>query len=378
MSGRRRTPPGSGRGGWADHTQASPLVGQDLGVGTDQPSREGDRPSSRVGDTGDIGCDPVPPDALARPRLDGGTQLVERSGWAVKWWPTAGEAVVYWAPAAEDDDGGSARDLSAEERERENRERAARRARGNSRRYVVANALTRMVSLTFAPTSSVGPDGCARSAGVAGHRGSFASSDGPARASQEHGNGGDGGAQGDGWCWSCGRPYGPEGVRLVMGAVGSFVRRLRAFLGVERLPYLYVVESHKDGHLHGHLLLDRFVDADALARLWGNGWVDVRRFASAGRGGREAARRAAAYASKYVGKSLGLDLEHGQHSYEVAQGFDPTVVCRRGYGSSWSAVGWVLGHRQAIVHRIDSGDCDDYSGPPWLWLSLVDAGEAVA
>lgn len=146
-------------------------------------------------------------------------------------------------------------------------------------------------------------------------------------------------------------------------------------LGVERLPYVLVPEFHRDGHVHAHALLSRFVAKDLLVTTWGEGFVDVRRFQGK-KGGREAARRAAGYASKYVAKTFelydqGEGVTVGRHRYEVGQGFQPEAVKRTGYRSLEEAMAWVVdGHGQRVTFAVHSDGLEDYDGPPFLWVAL--------
>jgi hypothetical protein len=175
----------------------------------------------------------------------------------------------------------------------------------------------------------------------------------------------------EGRCW-CGRPFGPGGVLAVMRDGARWVRRLRTALGVDRLPYVLVAERHRDGHLHAHVLLDRFVDRATLRRTWHHGWVDARKFR--GKGGREAARKAGAYAAKYVGKTFELEdqgVTVGRHRYEVGEGFQPSVVKRTGFRSLSAALDWVtVDHGQVVAFAVHSDTLEDYEGPPFVWVAL--------
>jgi hypothetical protein len=304
-------------------------------------------------------------EVVALPRLDVGTQLV-----GLRWWPDAGEAVAFFAPMdwsreeVEDVETNrvSLDPRAVEERRQENRERAARRARARLRRYVVANGLSRMVTLTFAPTvrGAHGEPACGqRSTGEP--PGSLGGASSP---------------QVGGWC-SCGRPRGPLGLVEAMAAAAEFVRDLRALVRVEAMPYAVVPEYHEDGHVHVHCLVDRFVAKDAIASVWSHGFVDVRRFKRANGGARAAARRAAAYACKYVAKTFDqerADELRGRHRYEVGEGFQPTVIKRGGYRSLADAIRFVTDHGSEVIYAVSSDALVEYDGPPFLWVVV----EAVA
>jgi hypothetical protein len=306
-------------------------------------------------------------------RLDGGTQLV-----SANWYPTAGEAIAYvgTAPRARqeaDEDEAAAihrEELSPPDRAAENLARAGRRARSRVRRYVSANGCTRMVSLTFAPTGPVRSAALSATGARPAGAGASPADCGrpevpPSSAEVVHQEAGE-----SGQCGGCGRPFGTRGLLVAMRDGARWVRRLREALGVERLPYVLVPEFHRDGHVHLHALLDRFVPEPVLAATWGRGYVDVRRFR--GSGGREAARKAAAYASKYVGKTFAA-AGGGRHRYEVGEGFQPAVVKRSGFRSLEDAVSWVCDdYVQVVAFAVHSDALDDYEGPPFLWVALDD------
>jgi hypothetical protein len=305
------------------------------------------------------------------PRLDGGTQLVNGSV-GVRWWPSAGEAVSFLtfdplppevvadrrderlaARARLTDDQAQAAKL---DRDAENGARAARRAKSMVRRYVVANVLTRIVTLTFAPDAESSP-------------GRWAGGGSPASAEAVHGPGEDGA------CALCGRPYGVEGVRLAMRRGAAAIRALRRSLGVDSLPYVLVPEFHADDHVHLHLMLDRCPPADVLAASWPWGFFDDgersgRKIRAPG-GGREAARKAARYATKYVVKAF-ADGAGGRHRYEVGQGWQPDVVQRDGFRSLVDAIQFVEDHGQIVTYAVHGDALEDYDGPPFLWVALDD------
>lgn len=277
------------------------------------------------------------------PLLDGGTQLPDGPV-AVSWWPSAGESVAYLVSDSRDAERLEGSDLTPEQRAQENRDRSLRRSRSRLRRMVVSNALTRLVTLTFAP----GPVESDREAG-----GSHAS-------------------RSDGACMLCGRPFGEEGYRLAMRRAARFIERLREALGGEDFAYALVPEPHKDGHLHIHLALGFAVERSLVASLWPFGFEhqdpDDRKVRSAD-GGRAAARKAAAYLCKYLSKSFEAGAP-GRHRYEVSQGFQPAVVKRGGFATLEAAIDFVTDHAETVVYRVCSEDLPEYRGPPFIWCQL--------
>ena len=156
--------------------------------------------------------------------------------------------------------------------------------------------------------------------------------------------------------------------------VGAFFQRLRAGLGGEPLPYLWVPEWHKTGHgLHLHFAVGRYIKRADIDQAWGHGFVHIKLLsgvpAGAGRWGQ--ARRNAGYLSKYVAKTFGesgTDRPFGLHRYDRAQGFNPAVV--RVTGNTASEVVAqaceIVGER--FARAWSSGEVDDWRGAPALWL----------
>jgi len=220
-----------------------------------------------------------------------------------------------------------------------NRERSIRRIRTTSRRYAVASKCDQVVTLTFRPGSLP----CAES--------------------------GD-----DRPVYSC-RDF----RRAVRAEWDRTARRLRAVYGA--VPFLVVLEPHADGHIHVHIVVPRrFVVRERTTRLiaglWGLGWVDgdgdgfKRR---PGESSRERCRRACRYAVKYAVKGVeGGQLEPGEHSYEVGEGFQPVAV----RAVAWDAAGafgvgiGIMGG-EVPAYTFDSGSDPDWRGPPLLYWGFA-------
>lgn len=223
--------------------------------------------------------------------------------WTLSLYPTAGEAggafVPSYRPARTWVPG-----VPAANPERARAE-AARRARGKVRRYCAANRLTRFGTLTYAGTGE----------------------------------------------------HDPAQVRR---DVAAFFRALRAALGGDPLPYLWVPEWHKTNHgMHVHFAVGRFVHHSLIRSLWGHGFIKIKRLSDlpVGAGSLAEARKAAGYLSKYVSKSFEADevsRDARLHRYDVAQGFAPPVIKLSG---RWS--GDVL---EQAVSRMGAW-------PAWSWSS---------
>jgi hypothetical protein len=140
----------------------------------------------------------------------------------------------------------------------------------------------------------------------------------------------------------------------------AFVLRLRA--AGYPVAWLRAFEWHPGGHgLHIHAGLGSYVPIALMESLWGHGHVDVQKIRTR-RGGREDARMAAVYLSKYAGKAAVADV--GQHSYEVAQGFAVAVVEieHRSADAVFAALARRMNGPPAYEWR--SGDDSDWRGPP--------------
>ncbi|MGB3410995.1 MAG: hypothetical protein WBA45_07335 [Microthrixaceae bacterium] len=223
-------------------------------------------------------------------------------------YPDAGEAVTSFSASyqsVEDGGVGAYDDLEG------NLLRAERRARTKVRRYCTANAIDRLVTLTFAEPFCTDP-----------------------RELTEHRK--------------------------------KFVRRLRCALK-HKFPYVWVPELHKDGiKLHAHMGINRFVKKEQMAEVWGNGFVDLRLIrVRNSKNELEHRRRAASYLSKYIGKAFDHPKTFGCHRYEVGQGFQPRVE-KQTFQSEEEARAWastVMGGTTPsyVWHHTD---VDDWKGPP--------------
>ncbi len=240
------------------------------------------------------------------------TGLLLRAHWALNVFPEAAEAggclVVPQATVAQS---------GQEDPERAEAE-AVRRARAKLRRYVVANRLNRLGTLTYAG------EGC----------------------------------------------FDPLQLR---GDVGSFFKCLRPGLGGESFPYLWTSEWHPGGHgLHVHFAVGRYVRQRLIRDTWGLGHVHIKLLGDlpVGSGTLGEARLSAGYLCKYVGK--GLDDERrqaGLHRYEVAQGFQPEKITVYGRSAD-EAIGRAadyMGRAPEVVWH--SRESEGWCGPPACWAA---------
>ena len=138
----------------------------------------------------------------------------------------------------------------------------------------------------------------------------------------------------------------------------NLIRRMRRALGRSE-PYVFVLELHRDGVFHVHVVTRLVMPVEWWESVWGRGMVHP------GKGVRGDGLVAAGYASKYVGKAL--ESAAGRHSYEVGEGFAPVVV--EGEGESVEDVVMMLGaYLDSELRVLALHDLDDYLGPPAWWV----------
>ncbi len=237
-----------------------------------------------------------------------------RARWSLSLYRDAGEAGGCFVPAAR---GSGYRGVAgaAVDPER-SRAEAARRARGQVRRYCAANGLNRFGTLTFAGA------GC----------------------------------------------FDERQLRV---HVADFFRCLRRGLGGAPLAYLWVPEWHKTHGLHAHFAVGRYVRRSLIVDAWGRGLVHIKLLGDlpVGSGTREQARVAARYLGKYVGKAFERGTSTGLHRYEVGQGFAPRVTRLGGV-----SLADVTAQACALMggppaRQWTSDEATEWKAPPAVWLS---------
>jgi hypothetical protein len=194
---------------------------------------------------------------------------------------------------------------------------AARRARGQMRRFCAANRLNRLGTLTY---------------------------------------------RGEG----CHDPL------VLRQHVALFFRRLRLLLGVAALPYLWVAEWHKSGHgLHVHFAVGQFIKRTQIVRAWPHGFVHIKLLGDlpVGSGSLGEARAAAKYLAKYIAKGVDEVRVPGLHRYEVAQGFQPerVQVWGRTVDEATCEASTLIDGRQPS-YVWSSADTEAWVGPPTVWM----------
>lgn len=207
--------------------------------------------------------------------------------------------------------GGGAPDVERSEQE------AARRARSKVRRYLAANRLNRLATLTY------GGEGC----------------------------------------------FDQQQLR---SDVAEFFKGLRRDLGGKALPYLWVPEWHPGGHgLHVHFAVGRYVRRSLIRDRWGRGHVHIKLIGDlpVGSGALEEARWVAGYLGKYVTKNVADERVPRLHRYEVAQGFQPQplALLARSEEAVFERACELMGGVRCRVWR--SGDQEGWRGPPAYWCA---------
>jgi hypothetical protein len=249
------------------------------------------------------------------------TQLVEpgaKGWWRFKLFPDAFEASGSRRWILEQRELGSSGGYSEqplEFRQGRSQEVANRRAAGRLRRYVVANRLNRLGTLTYAS---------------------------PCRD--------------------------PKQVSV---DVGAFFRRLREVIG-RRFPYVWVREWHPSGHgLHVHFLVGRFIHQSTIKEVWGKGIVDIRSrgMRRLGDGAAAEARQQARYLSKYITKAAEEERSPWLHRFEVAQRYQPkcVVVSAPNEHRAIDSLAKRMGGVPQFIWR--SSDQQEWLGPLARWLA---------
>lgn len=148
-------------------------------------------------------------------------------------------------------------------------------------------------------------------------------------------------------------------------------RRWRELNGRE-FPYAYVLERHKSGAWHAHVMVSdsMFTDFFRLRDLWGHGRIRFDEQKSARNASKAEFRRLASYGAKYLAKGFGDELATGRHAYEVAEGFQPSVK-----SLSFATVEEAKFFLQQLldstfVEMFASNDLEQWDGPPvWCYQS---------
>jgi hypothetical protein len=175
----------------------------------------------------------------------------------------------------------------------------------------------------------------------------------------------------------------PEDLDAGWAAIEGFRRRL-ADAGITQ-PLIVPEWGSQNGRLHFHAAMPDYVPKDQLAKLWGHGFIDIRRIRPRGGpgrqklGAREQARICAGYIAGYVTKgSQGSGTVSAatapapgvnRRRYSIPKGTIPEPVrfsCIGDLFDAWQEVQTMCGHRMEQVWS--SADAEDWRGPPTVLL----------
>lgn len=192
---------------------------------------------------------------------------------------------------------------------------ASRRAGSRLRRYVVANRLNRLGTLTYG-------DAC-------------------------------------------------EDERQVRKDVGEFFRKLKSEIE-QPFAYLWVPEWHPKGHgLHLHFVVGRFIPRSKIVDAWGRGFVHIKLLGQVpiGQGSLGESRQAAGYLGKYLRKGFDQDREFNLRRFDAARGFKPKseLIIGRSAEEVVAEACSRMGGEPSYQWR--SRDQDGWIGPNAVWMT---------
>jgi len=192
---------------------------------------------------------------------------------------------------------------------------AARRASTRLRRYVVANRLNRLGTLTYA-------ESCADE-------------------------------------------------RQVRKDVGEFFRTLRSESDFP-FPYLWVPEWHPQGHgLHLHIVVGRYVPRSQIVDAWGRGFVHIKLLGQVpiGQSSLGESRRAATYLGKYLRKGFETDRTLNLRRFDAARGFAPRSELILGRSAEEVAAEACIRMGASPRYVWRSRDQVGWIGPNAMWMT---------
>jgi len=170
------------------------------------------------------------------------------------------------------------------------------------------------------------------------------------------------------WTLTYAPPNRPTARTTVKRDVNEFFRKWRAQLtGGEAFPAAYVLERHKDGSLHVHIAVqDGFTSWLQMKRLWGHGRIqyDVAK-GSERLSGRELSRCLARYLAKYLNKSFDeSDRSKNERRYDTTH-TGAVVKTRRRFASWKEAEEYLQGVAGETFRECwNSFDVIEWDGPP--------------
>jgi hypothetical protein len=154
----------------------------------------------------------------------------------------------------------------------------------------------------------------------------------------------------------------PKKIGATAGHSCKYLRRcfnkFRVYLGRKfghSIKYVAVLEFHKSGIAHLHLIVDEYIEWQWLKNAWeavgGGSHVDIR--------ARKDQHRIAKYLAKYLTKEFGLNGENkcprGQRRVTCSRGI--TLLRRLGKHHTWrvlkQSIRWTFGRRCAVASNLE-------------------------
>lgn len=170
------------------------------------------------------------------------------------------------------------------------------------------------------------------------------------------------------WTLTYAPPNRPTNRKNVKSDVNEFFRKWRAQLtGGESFPAAYVLERHKDGTLHVHIAVQSgFTSWQQIRRIWGHGRVQYDEARGSERlSGRELSRCLARYLAKYLDKSfIEEDRSKNERRYDTTH-TGAVVKTRRRFASWKEAEEWIREVPGETFEEVwNSFDVIEWDGPP--------------
>jgi hypothetical protein len=100
-----------------------------------------------------------------------------------------------------------------------------------------------------------------------------------------------------------------------------FFRKFKNFLGDKNLKYICVLEFQQSGRVHYHILTEcKFVKNQDLAKIWGQGFVNIKGFDDI-----KSIRNIGAYVCKYLTKETLDQRFFGQKAFQCSKGLKKPI-----------------------------------------------------
>jgi hypothetical protein len=159
--------------------------------------------------------------------------------------------------------------------------------------------------------------------------------------------------------------------RQVRKDVGDFFRKVKSEID-RPFAYLWVPEWHDKGHgLHLHFVVGRYVKRSIIDEAWGRGFVHIKLLGQVpiGQGSLGESRRAAGYIGKYLRKGFAGEREFNLRRFDVARGFTPRSEVILGCSAEEVAIEASNRMGAAPTYVWRSLDQEGWIGPNAMWMT---------